>query len=369
MNKSCSISVRALLFLVALFFSVRPAESHLAQFTSSSGTNPCREPIGGAAAPSPCKDHWDFTFHPMVQWQLNPSTSGFRLTGSRSVADVIQAAFDTWTDPTRAPNIFLTKNVRVSRGSDTSVTDVSGTDGINLVCFVCTGTDFTRDSGALAVTVSTVANGIGQIDPRGGVSVFGGQILDADIVFNPNPRGQSDSALTWNTDGPTTDQTQLDLQTVATHEIGHFFGLDHSGVVRAVMFPFAPFPQQRQLSMDDVAGMAALYPKASNDVLTGEISGRVTFAGNNQPIFGAHVFAESTSTINDFAARFPLIRKTPIGTLTLPDGSYRITGLPEDSYVVTAEPLDGPVTNDDVRGYPAAFGQPSVQTGFTTRTH
>src|SRR5262249_3533673 len=140
-----------------------------------------------------------------------------------------------------------------------------------------------------------------------------------------------------------------DLQTVATHEIGHFLGLDHSGVTRAVMFPFAP-ASEHALSYDDDAGIAALYPKPLADVPTGGLRGTVRMLGSNAPVFGAHVYAESTTGALPFPASFNL-RKSPIGTLTKPDGTYVIQGVPPDSYIVTAEPLDGPESTGDVSGY------------------
>ena len=128
------------------------------------------------------------------------------------------------------------------------------------------------------------------------------------------------------------------------------------------MFPAASSIEQ--LGWDDVAGISTVYPKSSPDVATGTISGTVRLGGAG--IFGAHVFAESTTGNQGFGNS---IRKTPIGALTRPDGTYAIQGLPPDSYIVTAEPLDGPVSNSDVSGYPRIFGQTSVNTGFTTRWH
>src|SRR5207244_13399351 len=101
------------------------------------------------------------------------------------------------------------------------------------------------------------------------------------------------------------------------------------------------------------------------EVPTGTISGTVRWGGSG--VFGAHVFADSTSAAEPFAAFN--VRKTPIGTLTLPDGTYVIRGVPADSYVVTAEPLDLPVADSDLGGYASAFGKGSVQSGFTTRWH
>jgi len=293
---------------------------------------------GSAAAP----EHWDFTAFP-VTWNINP-TVGSNISGSVSAADAITTAFATWTS---APNAALT----ITRGPDSTISsEAQSPRGINLICFVCMDGDFNLDAQTLAVTLTTSANGAGEPDGHGGVSRFAGQILKADILFNSN-------AL-YSTSGGSAQ----DLQTVATHEVGHFLGLAHSGVVRAVMFPFAS--SIRQLSYDDVAGLAVLYPKGAADVPTGTISGTVRLGSG--VVFGAHVFAESVTGAEPFAST---IRKSPIGALTLPDGSYVIQGLPVDSYVITAEPLDDPVTNSGVNGYAKTFGQPAVQTNFTTRWH
>jgi len=225
-------------------------------------------------------------------------------------------------------------------------------DGTNLICFVCHG-DFDSEPETLAVTMTTVATQAGVSDGHGGTVQFAGQIVDADIIFN--------SAHDFTTDGSGTGQ---DLQTVATHEIGHFFGLAHSSVVRAVMYPFAP-PVETRLSYDDVAAISANYGKAAPDVPIGSIAGTVRLGGAG--VFGVHVFVDSTTSAEPFAAFN--IRKSPIGTLTLPDGSYVISGVPADSYTVTAEPLDGPVLDSNLGGYAAAYGRSAVQTGFTSRWH
>ncbi len=315
---------------------VSPAFPFLAQYT---------KPVSAGGAPQ--RDHWDFTAF-AVTWSLNPS-AGSNVQGDRTVADVMQASFNTWL---LAPNAVVV----VSRAADSSATaagfDQRSSSNINLVCFVCSG-DFSKDSSTLAVTMTTVSDAVGEATGHGGSSRFVGQILDADILFNP--------AVTFSTGGSSPGQ---DLQTVATHEIGHFFGLDHSGIVRAVMFPFAP-PSQQALAYDDVAGLASLYPKPVPDVHTGSLTGTVRFSSGGA-VFGAHVLAESTTGAQAFAGS---IRKTPIGTLSFPDGTYRLDGLPPDAYIVIAEPLDQPITNSDVSGYGPAFSQASVATGFTTRWH
>jgi hypothetical protein len=335
--KNPKFHMRAVLLataMVAVLMSPRPASSHLPQVTR----------INNNVVAS----RWNFAGFP-VQWNLNPN-QGSNITGTPTVTDIIRASFNTWAS---APNA----NVPVTEGLPSTVSSESASPpNINLICFVCSDGDFSKDSQTLAVTITTTVNR-GSNDGHGGTAAFDGQIIKADILFNPNTQ--------YTTNGTATASAQ-DLQTVATHEIGHFLGLDHTGVVKAVMFPFAP-PSQHTLSYDDDAGLATLYPKATLDVPTGSISGRVTGFGNNSPVFGAHVYAGSTTASLPFSSSFNL-RKSPISALTKPDGTYVIQGVPADSYTITAEPLDQPESASDVSGYSAAFGA-TIQTNFTTRWH
>jgi hypothetical protein len=309
------------LLIAALAFGVtQPAASYLSNYTAS----------GSSAFP----DKW--AAPPL--WNLNPARNA-NITGPRDLGEVMQTSFNTWAG---APGTTIS----AARGGDSAKTS-AGFDGVNLICFVCQG-DFSQEAETLAVTITTTATQTGASDGRGGRTQFVGQILDSDILFNPS--------RSFNTDGAGGE----DLQTVAVHEIGHFFGMNHSGVVRAVMFPFAP-AVLRTLSYDDAIGIAMKYPAAGST--GGTIAGVVRL--NGTPVFGAHVFAESLTGADPWGALG--IRRSPISTLTFPDGSYRIDGLPGDSYSVTAEPLDLPVVNKDVSDFGGAQGGRSVQTNFTTR--
>lgn len=327
-------SIATILALIALGLLISlPAFSYLSMYT--------RTPGG-----TPQIDHWDLSAFPLT-FQFNP-TIGSNFSGGGDPIQIVQSSFGTWT---AAPNTFLP----ATRGPDTTVNSAAF-DGINLICFSCTDrSSFGSGTDTLAVTITTTADAPGQDTKHGSTSTFAGQILDADTEFNP--------AVQWSTGGSSTGNQQ-DLQTVATHEIGHFFGLDHSAVVRAIMFPFAP-PIETTLSYDDVAIISQLYPAGTPAVPTGSISGSVSF-NSGGGVFGAHVFADSTSNLLAFGSS---VRKSSIGTLTDTQGNFTINGVPPDSYIVTAEPLDGPVTNSDVSGYASAFGRASVQTGFNTRWH
>jgi predicted Zn-dependent protease with MMP-like domain len=322
----------ASLFVARLITTPKPVYSAQVQLTRSSS---------GAISP----DHWDFSSF-AVTYQINTSIASNIAGGSGAAISAVQHAFATWRS---APNA----SVQVSQGANSSLA-APAFDGVNLVCFVCQA-DFAKDSSTLAVTLTTTADAAGQDTKHNTTSKFAGQILDADIIFNP--------AVQWVTNGRP-GSNQEDLQTVATHEIGHFFGLDHSAIVRAVMYPFGG-ATLTTLSYDDLAGLMQLYPKSSPDFATGKISGMVTFA-NGGGVFGAHVFADSTTNSSPAAGG---IRKSAIGALTAPDGTYTIIGLPPDNYTVGVEPLDGPVTNSNVSEYAPAYNRGSVQTNFNTRWH
>jgi hypothetical protein len=163
-----------------------------------------------------------------------------------------------------------------------------------------------------------------------------GDIIESDIFFN--------STFAWSV-AAGGDPAAFDLQSVATHEIGHFLGLGHSALGEtelrpdggrrviasgAVMFPIS-FGRgriaDRQLQPDDVAGISDLYPAPTFRAQTGGIRGRVL--RNGSPLFGAHVVAFDPSS-GDLVGGFALGAQ----------GDFQIAGLAPGPYVVRVEPLD-----------------------------
>ena len=96
----------------------------------------------------------------------------------------------------------------------------------------------------LAVTPTTSFLRRGAFDDR---IVLPGEIVDGDLLFNP--------AVRFSTPTRPGDH---DLRSVATHEIGHFFGLGHSGVLDATMFfVLQQGASAATLTEDDAAAIAS----------------------------------------------------------------------------------------------------------------
>ena len=109
------------------------------------------------------------------------------------------------------------------------------------------------------------------------------------------------------------------------HEFGHAIGLQHSmtsatmatAVTRATM-------KGAPLTADDIASVSLLYPTASFAATTGSIVGSVALGASGVNM--ASVVALSLSG-------------TAIGSITNPDGSYRIDGVPPGQYLIYVHPL------------------------------
>ncbi len=147
-----------------------------------------------------------------------------------------------------------------------------------------------------------------------------GHITDADVLFNG-------SSFTFTTSG---QAGAYDVQDVATHELGHLLGLDHSGWAGATMYPYVDptVILHRSLSRDELLGMRDAYPAAGFASITGTVRRR----SDNSIVAGAHVVAR------DAAGR------TAAGALANRLGVFRLVGLDAGSYLVYATPLDYPVS-------------------------
>ncbi len=234
---------------------------------------------------------WAPTSFPLP-YEVDHRIAAIRPDAVSMVAD----AFATWSNIPDA-------NIRFeSRGM---TNDVSTTADGRII--VSLADDLFRDQGALAMTTYTFARD-------------SGHFTDADIMIDP--------ALL---------NGKFNVQMALQHEIGHVLGLDHSGVISAVMYPYVSNGDvPATFDSDDRIAIANSYPRNDPTLAGATITGRVV--GDSGGIFGAQVVVMSD-------------RGQPITTaLTTPDGEFILTGVPAGSYRIYAEPLDGPVDPASLRG-------------------
>lgn len=233
----------------------------------------------------------------------------------------IQAGMNAWT-------AVASCTLQVVRDPDVPRADASPLDGVNLVTFQ--DPDFQFPNGVLAVTPTFSFTRRAVFDDQ---VVLPGQIVDADMIFNP--------ASHFSTPGFTPAGTSYDLRSVATHEAGHLFGLSHSGVLNSTMF----FVIQNgigtaSLAADDSAAIGAAYPAPLFSSSLGTITGRVTRGVSDDSIPGALVTAVRLGGEG-------VLPDSVASDYTDEHGRYALRGLAPGDYGVRLTPLDG-----EVGGYP-----------------
>jgi hypothetical protein len=281
----------------------------------------------------------------------------------------------------------------------TATQNACGPDGLNSICFDQTDMAFTP--GVLAFTRVITTDRLGVQVGSSAVSTQLGQILDADIYFNP-----SDSNTTYATpQALAASPKAYDLESLLTHELGHFLGFSHSAVWSAIMFPFAPAPgafsglrptvlqPDAPLGDDDRTGLRILYPDPTDTVHQGSIAGHILPANPlalpaSPPgvtgVFGAQVVAvDSTSgaVIGATIGGWSCVAPGPAQF----DGTYEIDALAiGHNYSVYTESLNGAVDPSQISnaiislcrnvttdpGWPPLQGcvVPSANISFTART-
>jgi Matrixin len=370
MKQAIAAGVAALLVFALLCGG--PAEAYLMDSTV---------PLAGGC---PALDRWNLSLASPLnrRWStslpLGPATlvTVATLGTSAQLTEIQQAisdSFSAWSgvsgttfSATNYPGM-IAPLASVSAASSCTDDAENNVDGLNTICFNQSSMGFT--SGVLAFTRVITANAPGVSVGASSPAAFAGQILDADTLF------RNDGQATFATPGAlATSPGSYDLESLLAHEIGHWFGFDHSAVWRALMFPFAPPPGQflgnrptaqtpdGPLSDDDRTGIRLLYPDPNDTVNIGAIRGRVLpanpFALATVPlpssgsfvtgIFAAHVVAVDADTGSVIAGTLGGWSCDPSNPVVQFDGTFDIERLPVGhNYMIYAEPLVGLATPGD----------------------
>jgi hypothetical protein len=239
-----------------------------------------------------------------------------------SYEGAVRRAFQNWQD---VPDSSISFTEDSNPGSKNR-TDYASDDIHTVIFDASNSTGFFGNSGLVAVT---------PVEFTGD-----GAITDADIILNAKNHTFSTTAQAG----------AFDVQSIVTHEVGHFIGLDHSPVLGATMVPFALQDNflQRSLDGDDKAAVTSVYPDVN--AMNGQLRGRIVNGNNN--ISGAHVVAvhEDGSVAST--------------TVTNSNGDFTLSGLSsQKTYAVFAEPLDGPIVASNLS---TGISGLSVETDFGT---
>ncbi|MCA9002218.1 MAG: matrixin family metalloprotease, partial [Planctomycetes bacterium] len=228
--------------------------------------------------------------------------------GSDNVADLSDAtalrnAIDAWNDV----DLNTSQLVEDTDPAEQARTDWAS-DNLHLLAFDESNTSgfFPSGSGIVAITPLEFYTS--------------GSIIDADVLFNGRD-------FLFTTKG---EAGRFDIQDVATHELGHFLGLDHSGVAGATMYPYVDptIILHRSLGMDDIRGLRDIYPSQSFATITGNVKRSSDSTG----VGGAYVVARDSDG------------RTVASALADEAGAFRLEALDAGTYRVWATPLDDPVS-------------------------
>lgn len=302
-------------------------------------------------------DHWNSIPTSYIDMQIVGTTSNPGLVGFNFVNEISFRTSAAFGAIASSPSTNFIIDVTLANGDD-----IDGDGDSDVSSAITTAQDFDLD---------------GDIEfPAGFYKA--GTILDNDVQFNTKTSNGFRFTI-----GPAQADTvtrSVDLNTVATHEFGHSFGLSHvlnnqrsdTDGNGATMFPFIdtgdPAAELAQAipDIDDVAFASFFYPEGSaasgpgalqaGDIpftsRYGLITGELRHGVLNQPIAGGSLLATDRNTkramVSAFSGTTNLSFNPATGGLffvpnvaqAILNGNYVIP-VPQGNYNVSAEPVDG----------------------------
>ncbi len=182
---------------------------------------------------------------PARRW-FNADTPRMVNVDNRGIASVTGGDPDHGvTAAVNAVTAWNSGGVNVTASRSGNVAYVLG-DGISDVIFsdplhICTGS-------CLAATTTGYYN-TGATGTCGGLNVV--KITDSDVAFNLN--------YNYATVAQGSCSSEIYLESVLTHEVGHVIGLAHSNQSAALMYATVSYCNNKKIASDDTAGRNALY--------------------------------------------------------------------------------------------------------------
>ncbi|NOT34444.1 MAG: matrixin family metalloprotease [Candidatus Eisenbacteria bacterium] len=220
--------------LVALLVILLPARSHAFRYFTP--------PVGWAP------DHGPVTY------KVNPAS--YPGVGWDPTLNLVHSAFRAWESA-------MWGRVRLTYGGSTTASGfdqdnqstVSFNDADNILgCLTYARTQYRHSTSATFQVESETFY----------------KLIEADLMFNNDEFVCFDWDSPEAVDGPACPATRnMDLQTVAMHEVGHFIGLGHSSDASATMYGSAETCDRSQstLDSDDIAGGRTIYAPPGNAAL------------------------------------------------------------------------------------------------------
>jgi hypothetical protein len=119
-----------------------------------------------------------------------------------------------------------------------------------------------------------------------------------------------DEAETWTVDTRNSGSQPIDIKSVAAHEIGHLFGIGHSSVSGALMYPFYN-GSHRYLASDDINGIRAKYNATVTSLgvvlLNTTLSGLQRVKTTSEIVMGTSLYPYVLTSTGNLALNAPVI--------------------------------------------------------------